>query len=133
MYSVHEQCPQIVTQNSALSQNWVGCTPNGPWLLAYCALSRTQRTVTWPCPAVSRPPPGAPRTACLLSLLCACSGCCVPAQAAVCLFRLLCAYSSYCVPSQSAMCLLSLLCACSVGCVPARPAVWHNTIEPAVL
>ena len=29
-----------MTQNSALSQNWVGCigcTPNGPWLRAHCA------------------------------------------------------------------------------------------------
>ena len=28
---------QTVTQNSALSENGVGCTPNGPWLRAHCA------------------------------------------------------------------------------------------------
>ena len=37
-----------------------------------------------------------------LSLLCACSGCCVPAQAAVCLLRLLYAYSGCCMPAQPA-------------------------------
>ena len=31
MNSVHEQCPQTVTHNSALSQNWVGCTRCTPW------------------------------------------------------------------------------------------------------
>ena len=41
----------------------------------------------------------------------ACSGCCVPAQAAICLLRLLYACSGCCVPAQAAVCLLSLLCA----------------------
>ena len=42
-------------------------------------VSRTRPAVSWLCPAVSCPPPGAPRHACLLSLLCACSARCVPA------------------------------------------------------
>ena len=58
---------------------------------ASSTVSRAQPAVSWPCQAVSRPPPGAPRPACLLSLLCACSACCVPAQPAVCLLNLLCA------------------------------------------
>ena len=60
-----------------------------------------------------------PRPVCLLSLLCACSGCCVPAQPSmchntaeptVCLLSLLCAtYSrAYCVLAQAAVCQLSL-------------------------
>ena len=39
MNSVHEQLSKTVTQNSTLSQNWVGCTrctPYGPWLRTHC-------------------------------------------------------------------------------------------------
>ena len=56
-----------MTQNSALSQNWIrctGCTPNGPWLCAHYArtvpMPRARRAlgrvvartgfVSWPCP-----------------------------------------------------------------------------------
>ena len=56
---------------------------------ASSAVSRARPALSWLCPAVSHPPPGAPRPACLDSLLCACSACCVPAQPAVCLLSLL--------------------------------------------
>ena len=42
---------QTVTQNSVLSQNWVGCTgctPNGPWLRAHYACT-TPRSVVLHC------------------------------------------------------------------------------------
>ena len=42
------------------------------------AVSCARLAVLWLCPAVSLPPPSAPRPACLLSLLCACLACCVP-------------------------------------------------------
>ena len=44
---------------------------------ASSAVSCARSAVSWPCPTVSRPPPGASRPACLLSLLCACSACCI--------------------------------------------------------
>ena len=62
--------------------------------------------------------------------LCACSACCVPAQATVCLLSLLYATIQP-----------SLLCACSsfympqysrAYCVPAQPSICHNTAEPIV-
>ena len=123
---------QVHTQQTLATRTQCpGCT-HSTVLQASSALSRARPTVTWPCPAVSRPPPGALRPTCLLSLLCACLGCCVPAQSTVCLLRLLCACSVCCVPAQPAVCLLSILCACSACCVPAQPAVCHNTAEPAI-
>ena len=68
---------------------------------ASSAVSCARSAVSWLCPAVSLPPPSAPRLACLLSLLCACS--------------------AYCVPAHPAVCLLSLLCA------TIQPAICHNT------
>ena len=52
------------------------------------------------------PPPGAPKPTCLLSLLCACSPYCVPAQPIVC-------------PAQP-------------SCVPTQPSVCHNTTKSVV-
>ena len=52
---------------------------------ASLTVSRARPAVSWLCPAVSRPPFDAPRPACLISLLCAYSACCVPTQPAVCL------------------------------------------------
>ena len=75
-----------------------------------------------PCTSVPRPPPGTLRPWCLLSLLCACSACSMPAvchntvEPAVCLLSLL-----------HATIQLSLLCACSACCVHAQPIVCHNT------
>ena len=79
------------------------------------------------------------RLACLLRLLCACSGCNVPAQPSIC-------HNT----AEPTVCLLnllyatiqpSLLCACSAFympqysqayCVPAQPSICHNTVEPTV-
>ena len=67
MNSVHKQCPQTVTQNSALSQDWVGCTGAHPTDLG-CAHSaprlhvpyivswRVGCHVTGPAPAVLQAP-----------------------------------------------------------------------------
>ena len=81
----------------------------------------------------------APRPVCLLSLLCACSGYCVPAQPSMC-------HNT----SEPTVCLLSLLyatiqpsllCACSTFympqysrayCVPAQPSICHNTADPTM-
>ena len=85
---------------------------------ASLTVSRARPVVSWLCPAMSCLPLDAPRPTCLISLLCACSACCVPAQPIVFLLSLLCAYLACCVPNQPAMCLLGLLCACSACCVP---------------
>ena len=77
----------------------------------------------------------APRPVCLLSLLCACSGCCVPVQPSMChntADPTVCLLSLLCATIQ-----LSLLCARSAFyvpqysrayCVPAQPSMCHNTI-----
>ena len=71
---------------------------------ASSVMSRARSAVSWRCLAVSCPPLGAPRHACLLSLLCA---------------------------DQPAACLLSLLCACStcsVCCVPQYNLLYCDSI-----
>ena len=47
MNSVHEQLPQTVTANSALSQNWVGCTLRTP-------KAQVARTLRAQCPGRGR-------------------------------------------------------------------------------
>ena len=80
--------------------------------------------------ALSRVPPGTPRPACLLRLLLACLGCCLPAQPTVCLLRVLCATiqpillracSGFYVPQYS-----------RAYCVPAQPSMCHNAAKPTV-
>ena len=106
MSSVHEQCPNSDSE-TVLSPK----------------LGRVHQVHTLN-------PGCAPTAHALRPSLCACSACCVPAQAIVCLFSLLCATIQ-----------LILLCACSAfyvpqynraNYVPAQPSMCHNTAEPTV-
>ena len=137
---------QTVTQNSALSQDWVKCTVcTQPWprLRPGPIVSwRTRRYVA----GLPRPYRGLPlgyvtaRTGRVASHVTCYAARCVAARPAArrvigLLGRVVSTASSIvalpgrvsppswraqaCVPAQPAVCLLSLLCACSACCVPA--------------
>ena len=117
--------------NSVPNSDSEQCTESKTGLGAPCADPEPRMRAHGTCTA--------PRPVCLLSLLCACSGCCVPAQPSMCLNTT--EHTVCMLILLFAIIQLILLCACSAFYVPqysrayyvpAQPSMCHNTAEPIV-